>query len=112
MAIAEESSALGTETSGARTPKLGARLKFGDAVYNEVMDFLIQESLLLDENRFDEWLNSLSPDIFYSMPVRRTVSRRDGRGFDSLLGSFLWDNLETLKLRVRRITKTESAFAE
>jgi 3-phenylpropionate/cinnamic acid dioxygenase small subunit len=95
-----------------RTPVIQSRIPYGHVAYNEAMDFLIQEARLLDDNLLDQWLSLLAPDIFYSMPTRRTLARRDGPGFDKLLGSFFWENFETLKLRARRLTNTESAFAE
>ena len=95
-----------------RTPVIQSRIPYGQGAYNEAMDFLIQEARLLDDNLLDQWLALLAPDIFYSMPTRRTLARRDGPGFDKLYGSYLWENFETLKLRARRLTHTETAFAE
>jgi len=41
-------------------------------------DFLIDEAALLDDDRHLEWLDCLTEDIVYKMPVRKTVYRRDG----------------------------------
>lgn len=39
----------------------------------EIADFLYREADLLDERRFEEWLNLLADDLVYFMPVRRNV---------------------------------------
>ena len=39
----------------------------------EVEEFLYQEAELLDERRFEEWLDLLTEDIRYWMPIRRNV---------------------------------------
>ena len=39
----------------------------------EVEDFLYREADLLDQRRFEEWLELLSDDVSYSMPLRRNV---------------------------------------
>lgn len=36
----------------------------------EVEEFLYREAFLLDEMRFDEWLDMLTEDIEYTMPLR------------------------------------------
>ena len=40
---------------------------------DEIEQFLYQESELLDERRFEEWLDFLTEDIRYWMPMRRNV---------------------------------------
>ncbi|HLG69538.1 MAG TPA: 3-phenylpropionate/cinnamic acid dioxygenase subunit beta [Chloroflexota bacterium] len=39
----------------------------------EIEDFLTREAELLDERRFDEWLDLLADDVQYSMPMVRNV---------------------------------------
>lgn len=39
----------------------------------EIERFLYEEADLLDERRFDEWLNLLADDIRYVMPMRRNA---------------------------------------
>ena len=39
----------------------------------EVEEFLYQEAELLDERRFEDWLDLLTEDIRYWMPIRRNV---------------------------------------
>lgn len=52
------------------------RLQRSDAYYRlkaEVEDFLYTEAELLDERRFRDWLDLLTDDITYFMPMRRNV---------------------------------------
>ena len=39
----------------------------------EIEDFYYTEALLLDERRFPEWLDLLTDDLVYFMPLRRNV---------------------------------------
>jgi len=40
---------------------------------DEVEQFLYQEAALLDERRYEEWINLMAEDIHYWMPIRRNV---------------------------------------
>ena len=40
---------------------------------DEVQEFLYQEAEILDERRFEEWLDLLTEDVRYWMPMRRNV---------------------------------------
>lgn len=42
--------------------------------------FYNREARLLDEERFDEWYTLLADDLFYWMPLRQNLFRRDMRG--------------------------------
>ena len=83
----------------------------GDPVYNEALDFLYTEAELLDDNRLVEWLALLADDLSYRMPVRVTRQRGDGGDFAQGV-AFFDDDLPTLTLRVRRLTKSPNAHAE
>ncbi len=39
----------------------------------EIEEFLYQEAEILDERRFEEWLDLLTDDMRYFMPMRRNV---------------------------------------
>jgi 3-phenylpropionate/cinnamic acid dioxygenase small subunit len=93
--------ATGTATQRRRVPPASP--------YEEIVQFLFDEATLLDEERQHEWLELLTNDISYRMPVRRTVYRRDGRGFDERTLHFNDDRM-TLGIRVRRNMDVESAF--
>jgi 3-phenylpropionate/cinnamic acid dioxygenase small subunit len=83
---------------------------YGSQTYLEVMAFLIEEAAILDEDRFDEWLALMAPDVGYRMPVRRTLLRKDGLGHET--ESFYFEEDATsLAVRVSRLTST-NAWAE
>ena len=46
-------------------------------LWHEVHDFLVLEARMLDERRLDEWLDLLTDDIFYWMPIRSVVGRNE-----------------------------------
>lgn len=97
--------------SGAVDPAaLGARVSSGDPLYAEIVDFLIDEALLLDHNRNDEWYELLAEDLVYRMPVRRTVHRSQGLGFDSTMGHFD-DDHASMTVRIKRLHSL-SAYSE
>ena len=76
----------------------------------EAEDFLYHEAELLDGGRFDEWLDLLTDDVQYQMPVRLTRER--GQGTDASPDmQFFWEDRATLGLRVQRL-RTEFAWAE
>jgi len=78
-------------------------------LHGRVAAFLYHEAELLDGNRFAEWLDLLTPDIEYRMPVRTTQFLTDGDGFEEF--EFFSENLASLTTRVRRL-ETEFAWAE
>ena len=93
-----------------RTPEAGKRINFGERVYNEISDFLIEEAWLLDEDLFRDWLGLLAEDVLYTMPVRQTMYRRSGKGFQASMNWF-YEDLTSLQFKVARM-ETDSAFAE
>lgn len=44
---------------------------------HEVEQFLFKEARLLDERRFEEWLDLLAEDLHYWMPMRRNIKFGD-----------------------------------
>lgn len=77
----------------------------GHELWHEVYDFLTYEARLLDERRLEEWLDLLTDDILYWMPMRSKVSRADSDREVSTLGelSYIEDDKETLRTRVARL---------
>jgi PAH dioxygenase small subunit len=74
----------------------------------DVEDFLFREAELLDERRFEDWLELFESDATYEAPVR--VSRGDAdRDVDK--ARIFCDTASTLAIRVRRL-RTDSAWAE
>lgn len=87
----------------------GARIPGRDPRYGDISDFLIDEAALLDDDRFEEWLELVTDDINYEMPARETVYRRDGAGFDPR-GVYFADDRLALGLRVQRNGGIASAW--
>jgi 3-phenylpropionate/cinnamic acid dioxygenase small subunit len=85
------------------------RIPASNPIYGEVLDFLIDEAALLDDDLHNEWLGIMTDDVTYRMPVRKTLYRRDGRGFDDRNSHFDDDRM-SLGLRVRRSVEIPSAY--
>ena len=56
-------------------------LPFNDIRHLQAHQFLIDEAYLLDAQQYELWLDTLTDDIRYVMPVRVTTAR--GAGFDT-----------------------------
>jgi biphenyl 2,3-dioxygenase beta subunit len=81
--------------------------------YFSVQHFLFEEAALLDERRFDEWLERCAPDIRYWMPAQTNRDRHDrhltvGGPHDLPMFEETYDHLHQ---RVRRLA-TNQAWAE
>lgn len=100
----------GIDTNGTvgATKKTGTRIKASSPIYGDILDFLIDESALLDDDRHLEWLDSLTDDIIYKMPTRRTLYRRDGNGLDERYNYF-YEDRKSLALRAQRVSGLPSA---
>ena len=73
---------------------------------NEVEEFLYREAELLDERRFEEWLELLAEDVRYWMPMRRNVKFGElGREFTREGQDINWfdEGKDTLTRRVNQI---------
>lgn len=101
-----------TKTEAAPARATG-RVKVGDALWNDVMTFYIDEAWLLDERRFEEWLDLLTEDLFYFMPRRKNVTRRDlARELTSPDDMALYkEDKEGMRIRVARLA-TGMAWSE
>jgi 3-phenylpropionate/cinnamic acid dioxygenase small subunit len=85
-------------------------LPFNDVRHLQAHQFLVDEAYLLDAQRYDAWLDTLTDDVRYVMPVRVTTAR--GAGFDSSPGRAHFDEDKySLSQRVARMG-TEHAWAE
>ena len=75
----------------------------------EVAEFLYREAELLDSNRLEQWLELLTEDINYEIPLR--VTRERGQpDIASQMGHFSEDR-RSLELRVKRLG-SDFAWAE
>lgn len=83
---------------------------FTDVRHQEAHQFLVNESYVLDAQRYDDWLEMLTDDISYNVPVRVTTAR--SAGFDTSPGMAHFDDDKySLSLRVDRFA-TEHAWTE
>ena len=93
-------------------PQIDARVRIpsGDAAYSSVVDFLYDEAALLDDRDHRAWLDLLTPDIHYVVPVRITSPHTLA---DSTLDDMAHfdEDLYSLEKRVRRL-ETDHAWAE
>jgi 3-phenylpropionate/cinnamic acid dioxygenase small subunit len=79
----------------------------------DVEQFLFEEAALLDERRFDDWLERCARDIRYWMPAQTNRDRRErelavGGPHDLPMFEETWEHLQQ---RVRRLA-TGQAWAE
>ncbi len=75
-----------------------------------VADFLAHEAMLLDERRFQEWVDLFDEDATYEVPVR--VTREKDAPWELAPNARIFDDTkQTLRIRVARLS-TEFAWAE
>jgi 3-phenylpropionate/cinnamic acid dioxygenase small subunit len=91
-------------------PAQGKIIPFGEPVYNQIMQFLIEEAYLLDDGHFKEWLALLEDDMMLTMPVRQTLSRKRGDG-SAKSSYWLFDDKEALVFKAERYLG-DSAWAD
>jgi 3-phenylpropionate/cinnamic acid dioxygenase small subunit len=79
----------------------------------EIEDFFFREADLLDEREYDQWLDLLTEDIVYWMPLRKNVSYANRRKDVTDENDLAWfhDDKETLRKRVKQI-QTGTHWAE
>lgn len=78
----------------------------------ELQEFLFEEARALDEERYEDWLAMLTPDIHYWMPGIQARYRADERRTPSRSAmAYFDDTLDELSVRVAR-TRQKTAWAE
>ena len=93
-----------------RQQRVGKPLPFNDERHLLAHQFLVDEAYLLDAQQYRDWLDLLTEDIHYVMPVRVTTAL--GAGFDTSPGMAHFDeNKYSLSRRVARFL-TEHAWTE
>ena len=79
----------------------------------EVEQFLFEEAALLDDRRYRDWVNLLTDDVHYWMPIRRTRTLdqldKEFTGPDEM--AFFDDDKALLEARVRKL-ETGYAWSE
>ncbi len=75
------------------------------SLMRELEDFFHKEADLLDEREYDQWLDLLTEDVVYWMPMRKNVSYANRRTDITSEDDVAWmhDDKETLIKRVRQI---------
>lgn len=86
------------------------RVPHGSPEHARCVDFLLDEAAALDENRLDDWLAMMHPEIDYRAPIRVTRERTKGEGFSSE-GYHFFENMDSIQTRVDRLA-TDYAWAE
>lgn len=87
------------------------RVRVGEPLHWELVEFLEDEATCLDDNELIAWFQNMAPDLLYRMPVRMTKDRADGSEFST--GMFHFDeNYLSLATKVTRLAATTSAWAE
>jgi len=93
-----------------RVQRVGSTLPFADERHLQAHQWLVDESYLLDAQAYEPWLELLTDDIHYLMPVRVTTAL--GAGFDTSPGMAHFDEDKySLSRRVARFL-TEHAWTE
>jgi len=71
----------------------------------EIEDFFYAEADLLDEREYEQWLDLLTEDIVYWMPLRRNVSHKERHEDITPENDMAWfhDDKATLIKRVKQI---------
>jgi 3-phenylpropionate/cinnamic acid dioxygenase small subunit len=75
------------------------------ATEQELVDFVYHEARLIDEKRFDEWLDLFTEDGLYYMPLTR--DQPEGRTHNSLY----YDDRLLLNVRIERLRRP-SAYSQ
>ncbi|WP_406416326.1 3-phenylpropionate/cinnamic acid dioxygenase subunit beta [Streptomyces sp. NBC_00873] len=92
------------------TSRVGASLAFDDTRHLTAHKWLVDEAYILDTQDYTAWLDVLTEDIHYFMPVKVTTAL--GSGYDTAPGMAHFDeNMYSLRQRVARFA-TEHAWTE
>ncbi len=102
-----------SRAGGEVVPSIPERDPADDTTLRAIERFLIREARLLDERRFEEWVELFADDAHYWMPVRGDKSnKRGGREFAGPRELAYFDETkDTLARRVAKI-RTGLAWAE
>lgn len=104
---------MSAELSQLSTPRMEQPDSAEIARWWQIQDFLSHECELLDQRRFDEWLECFEPDVLYRIPIGRNVRRdRIASEFtDAHDAAWIDEELATLAKRVAQL-KTGMHWAE
>lgn len=82
-------------------------------LWYDLMQFYTEEAWLLDERKFKQWLNIFTEDVFYFIPRRKNVYRKDLSREITKYGdlAILEESKRDLQMRIARLD-TGMAWAE
>lgn len=106
--LLSQKSVLGGHAS--RVQRVGRSLPFDDPRHLQAHHWLVDEAWTLDAQAYEDWLELITDDVHYLMPVRVTTAL--GAGFDTSPGMAHFDEDKySLSRRVARFL-TEHAWTE
>jgi 3-phenylpropionate/cinnamic acid dioxygenase small subunit len=82
----------------------------GPMLHHEISQFYYHEAYLLDHQMYQEWVELLTEDVKYRMPLRVTKERRDGSNIVDDM-TYFEETKKSLETRVQRLY-TSSAWVE
>lgn len=84
-----------------------------NGILPEITDFLYREAELLDDGRYREWMDLVTEDVRYQVPIRVTKERIVGGGVSGVVENMFHmdEDRDSLEMRVERI-ETGFAWAE
>ena len=88
-----------------------AYIPIGSEAYNEIVTFLYEEAMLLDNLRLQEWGERLATDLVYTAPLRHTRWGVDHEKSYIRTVQHFHDNYRSILGRIMRLTG-KSAWAE
>lgn len=89
---------------------MSTETQISDATLREITDWLLAEAELLDAHKYREWLDLLTEDIQYIVPLRVTREREAETDVIANM-SHMDDDYDAMEMRVLRL-ETEYAWAE
>ncbi|PHR62106.1 MAG: aromatic-ring-hydroxylating dioxygenase subunit beta [Robiginitomaculum sp.] len=88
------------------------KIPVGSEIHNRITETLYEEALMLDNMLVLEWSYFVTKDISYTVPLRATRLLEESD--KSIVRSMMHmdEDYNSLMMRVGRLTRTKSAFAE
>jgi 3-phenylpropionate/cinnamic acid dioxygenase small subunit len=87
------------------------RVPIGAQLYNDVLTFLYEEAMLLDQIRLQEWSALLTTDLVYTVPLRHTRTNAEQAQSVVRTVQHYHDDYRSIMGRVLRLSG-KSAWAE
>ncbi|WP_421912029.1 aromatic-ring-hydroxylating dioxygenase subunit beta [Marinobacter sp.] len=91
--------------------EVGAYVPIGSEAYSEIVSFLYEEAMLLDNLRLQEWSERLATDLVYTAPLRQTRLGVDHEKTFIRSVQHFHDNYRSILGRIMRLSG-KSAWAE